>query len=253
MNPIRTVIIDDEPSVAGVHHGFLMAHGAFEVVGIAHTGAQGLELVSALRPELLLLDIHLPDIGGLEVLAALRARLEGRLLDVFAITAARELSTVRGALAGGVIEYLVKPFGSAEFKARLDHYVAHRATILGHHATEEGLDQHSIDLLRAGLPQPTEQGPSTAPDASRAGAAVPTRVAEPPKGLSRATLEAVMVQLRNSNRDYSASEFAAELGLARVSARRYLEFLVADGLARCTPRYGNAGRPENRYTLDPAS
>lgn len=249
MNPIRTVIIDDDRSVAGVHHGFLMAHGAFEVVGIAHTGTEGLELVTSLRPELLLLDIHLPDISGLEVLSLLRGRIEGRLLDVFAITAARELSTVRGALAGGVIEYLVKPFGSAEFRARLDHYVAHRTAVLGHHATEQGLDQHSIDLLRSGLPQATGRGPSTSGESRGDGAPVSKRVAEPPKGLSRATLEAVIGQLRHAELDYSASELAAELGLARVSARRYLEFLVADGEATCTPRYGSAGRPENRYAL----
>lgn len=252
MNPIRTVIIDDDHSVAGVHHGFLMAHGAFEVVGIAHTGARGLELVESLRPELLLLDIHLPDISGIEVLSALRGRLEGRLLDVFAITAARELATVRSALAGGVIEYLVKPFGSAEFRARLDHYVAHRSAVLEHHATEQGLDQQSIDLLRAGLLAPAAGAPAPG-EGSRVAAAAPTRVAEPPKGLSRATLEAVVRELRDSNRDYSASELASALGLARVSARRYLEFLVDDGQASCTPRYGSAGRPENRYSWNPVS
>lgn len=240
MNPIRTVIIDDDHSVAGVHHGFLMAHGAFEVVGIAHTGTQGLELVQSLRPELLLLDIHLPDIGGLEVLSALRVKAEGRLLDVFAITAARELATVRGALAGGVIEYLVKPFGSAEFRSRLDHYVANRSTAR-EHPTDRGLDQHSIDRLRSAV----HRDPSALP--SGTGKASMARVTEPPKGLARATLEAVLGQLAVGARDYSASELAAELGLARVSARRYLEFLVADGRATCTPRYGSAGRPENRY------
>lgn len=251
MKPIRTVIIDDDPSVAGVHHGFLMAHGAFEVVGIAHTGAQGLELVESQHPDLLLLDIHLPDISGLEVLSALRGRLEGRLLDVFAITAARELATVRSALAGGVIEYLVKPFGSAEFRARLDHYVAHRSAVLEHHATEHGLDQQSIDLLRASLTSPATGAPAAGEPARTA--AAPTRMAEPPKGLSRATLEAVVSVLRDSDRDYSASELASALGLARVSARRYLEFLVDDGRAGCTPRYGSAGRPENRYSWNPVA
>lgn len=242
MSPIRTVIIDDDPAVAGVHQGFLMAHGAFEVVGIAHTGTRGLSMIEELRPDLLLLDIHLPDISGLEVLARARGRAAGELLDVFAITAARELATVRSALAGGVIEYLVKPFGSAEFRARLDHYVARRSALLRLHAAESGLDQQSIDGLRA-ADSSTANVPSAVPPARS-----PLPAAEPPKGLSRATLLAVENQLRVPGVEYSASELAAELGLARVSARRYLEYLVSTSQARVAPRYGNAGRPENRYS-----
>lgn len=249
MSPIRTVIIDDDPAVAGVHHGFLMAHGAFEVVGTAHTGEQGLEMISTLRPDLLLLDIHLPDLSGLEVLARVRSGPDGDRLDVFAITAARELATVRGALAGGVIEYLVKPFGSAEFRARLDHYVANRSTLVKLRASEQGLDQRSIDKLRSPAPQEpanpsgAQRPPTRAPQKSEAPL--------PPKGLSRTTLNTVTERLQVPGADYSAAELAAELGLARVSARRYLEYLVTVSRAKMTPRYGSAGRPENRYVWNP--
>ena len=245
MTPIRTVVIDDDPAVAGVHHGFLMAHGAFEVVGTAHTGGAGLEMVRALRPDLLLLDIHLPDLSGLEVLARARADAGGEQLDVFAITAARELSTVRGALAGGVIEYLVKPFGSAEFRSRLDNYVANRSARLSLGGPGRGLDQQSIDRLRSTVPQ-AGPAPQSARSPAASQAARPSPV-QPPKGLSRTTLDAVTELLRTPGADYSAAELAAELGLARVSARRYLEFLVSVSQATLTPRYGNAGRPENRY------
>ena len=245
MSPIRTVIIDDDPAVAGVHHGFLMAHGAFEVVGTAHTGLQGLEMISSLRPDLLLLDIHLPDVSGLEVLARVRAGSNGDRVDVFAITAARELATVRGALAGGVIEYLVKPFGSAEFRARLDHYVANRSVQLELRASEQGLDQLSIDRLRSPA---LHESPDTPGDrqATRRRIAPPA-APHPPKGLSRTTLNTVTERLRVPGADYSAAELATELGLARVSARRYLEYLVSISRARMMPRYGSAGRPENRY------
>lgn len=250
MSPIRTVIIDDDPAVAGIHHGFLMAHGAFDVVGTAHTGRQGLQLIRDLRPDLLLLDIHLPDLSGLEVLAQVRAGHDGELLDVFAITAARELATVRGALAGGVIEYLVKPFGSAEFRSRLDHYVAHRAALLELRDSEHGLDQQGIDTLRSAVVRPAHAKPVEQRSAARP-PAEPPAAGQPPKGLSRTTLDAVVARLQVPGTGYSAAELATELGLARVSARRYLEYLVSVSRATVTPRYGNAGRPENRYAWNP--
>ena len=250
MSPIRTVIIDDDIAVAGVHHGFLMAHGAFEVIGTAHTGASGLDMVKKLRPDLLLLDIHLPDLSGLEVLTQLRAETQGAHLDVFAITAARELATVRGALAGGVIEYLVKPFGSAEFRARLDRYVANRSALLTLDTAETGLDQQSIDQLRSSV-LPTAVSRTAA--VTRSSGSQVAEANHPPKGLSKTTLDAVIELLRVPGTEYSAAELAAELGLARVSARRYLEYLVTLSKATLTPKYGSAGRPENRYSWNPGT
>ena len=69
-----------------------------------------------------------------------------------------------------------------------------------------------------------------------------------PKGLSARTLDLVAHALRSAGgRDLSAAEVARECGLARVSARRYLEHLEHAGLAVVHPRYGSAGRPENGY------
>jgi two-component system CitB family response regulator len=69
-----------------------------------------------------------------------------------------------------------------------------------------------------------------------------------PKGLSPRTLELVASTLRGSaESDMSAGEVAERCGLARVSARRYLEHLERVGLAIVRPRYGNTGRPENGY------
>lgn len=229
---IRVLIIDDDPAVAGLHEGFLMAHGGFEVVGTAHTGEDGLAQLRELRPDLVLLDIHLPGISGIEVLRRLRGA-DTPAVDVFAITASRELETVRAALAGGVVQYLVKPFTAREFRGRLDEYAAHRSDLAAHLATERDLDQAAIDRLRArSIPA---RPASSAPAASL------------PKGLSAATLAAVVADLRDLGADTSAAELAARVGMARVSARRYLEHLVATGHARLAPRYGTAGRPENRY------
>jgi response regulator of citrate/malate metabolism len=231
---IPTLVVDDDHEVAGIHTGFLLAHGAFDVVGAAHTGARALELADELHPRLVLLDIHLPDMTGIDVLRALRNR-PGEPLDVIAITAARELDTVRAAVAGGVLHYLVKPFSAAVLNQRLDHYVAYRRELEAHGGDgTDALDQGRIDqLLRtAGADGGTRPGTAT----------IVT-----PKGLSAPTLDAVMLDVRSHGGGTSASEVAERLGMARVSARRYLEFLVSRGQARIVPQYGSAGRPEKFY------
>lgn len=246
MSGIRTLIIDDDVAVAGIHHGFLLARGGFDVVGTAHTGQQGMDLAAELLPELVLLDIHLPDMSGLEVLQGLRNR-PRQPVDVLVITASRELETVRSAMAGGVLHYLVKPFTSQALNERLDGYVALRDELAAG-ASAGPLDQERIDRIVAPrrAAAPAEEGPDASEPGSAAGH-LAGPAARLPKGLSRPTLDAVVEALQSSPGDVSAAGMALRLGLSRVSARRYLEYLVVSGLARLTPRYGAAGRPENRY------
>ena len=71
-----------------------------------------------------------------------------------------------------------------------------------------------------------------------------------PKGISPETLELVRQALDAAGADgLSATECSERTGLARVSARRYLEQLVAGQEADVRQRYGTAGRPERRFTL----
>lgn len=235
MNLIRTLVVDDDQEIAGVHSGFLLAHGGFDVVGVANSGGEALAKVREFKPELMLLDIHLPDMSGIEVLRATR-NIPGEPVDIIAITAARELETVRAAMAGGVLHYLVKPFNSKVLMQRLDDYVRHRASIMEHGSVAAGpLDQERIDRLLAATPPRAASAPA------------PVITGSLPKGLSQPTLESVIGALRTAGSGSSASEVAAQLGLARVSARRYLEYLVTKGSARIVPKYGAAGRPEKFY------
>ena len=96
---IRVVVVDDDFMVAKIHAGFVARVPDFTVAGVAHSGTDALRMVDDLRPDLVLLDIHLPDVSGIEVLRRLR---EGRPdVDVLVISAAKEVDTVRTALRGG--------------------------------------------------------------------------------------------------------------------------------------------------------
>lgn len=223
----RVVIVDDDVAVATLHRAFVEAHGGFTVAAVAHDGATALEQFREAAPDLVLLDIHLPDMTGIDVLRRLREVGETPV-DVIAITAARELETVRAAMSGGVLHYLVKPFTAAELHARLDDYLHHRAAVERTAARQTSLDQVEVDRLL---------------DARRR----PRAADKPlPKGLAQPTMDAVRSALQSRPDSASAAEIGEAVGMSRVSARRYLEHLVAQGLAEVAPRYG-AGRPENRY------
>lgn len=227
--PVRVLVVDDDFAVASLHRAYVEAMAGFTVVAEAHSARQALRAVEELRPDLVLLDIHLPDLSGVEVLHRLRARPGGRDLDVIAITAAREVDTVRSAMAGGVADYLIKPFTLQVFRERLEVYAAQRTELRRRSAAKGTVrDQNDVDRI---LSLPRHVG--TAP--------------ELPKGLSRHTLSLVAAALRDSGHDLSAGEAAQRCGLSRVSCRRYLEQLTAMGLAEVRPRYGGTGRPENGY------
>jgi response regulator of citrate/malate metabolism len=232
---LRVLVVDDDFSVAALHRAYLESMPGFAVVAEAHSARQALRAVEELRPDLVLLDIHLPDMSGLDVLQRLRARPGGQDPDVIAITAAREVEVVRAAMAGGVAHYLIKPFTLQVFRERMEGYAAQRRELVRRSAERGQVrDQKEVDRLLSS-PRPV----TTADDL--------------PKGLSRHTLALVAGVLREADGDLLAGETAERCGLSRVSARRYLEQLSAMGLAEVRPRYGGAGRPENGYLWGEAS
>src|SRR5687768_7717959 len=153
---IGVLIVDDDFMVAKVHAGFVAALDGFEVLGTAATGAQALEEIERLRPDLVLLDVYLPDMTGLEVLRRLRAA--GSQVDVVVISAARDVESIRSALHGGVLHYLVKPFDRATFEARLRDYAALRDD-LGELGEARQADVERVFGLSRGTSEPAAPTP----------------------------------------------------------------------------------------------
>jgi two-component system CitB family response regulator len=221
---IRTLVVDDDYRVADLHCAYVERLHGFEVVGRAHTGASALESVDQLRPDLVLLDIYLPDISGLEVLQRLRE--DGSPpVDVIAITAAREVDSLRAAMRGGVVHYLIKPFLFPTFEEKLLSYSAahQRMTRIG--TAEQGDVDRIFSTLRSASNESL------------------------PKGLSDSTLDLIIQVLGRSRSGLAAAEVAEEAGVSRVTARRYLDHLCQLGRAELAMRYGGPGRPEHRYQL----
>ena len=96
---IEVLVVDDDFMVARIHTGFVERTPGFRVTGVAHTGADALAEAERLQPDLVLLDVYLPDVSGLDLLGALREAAPE--VDVLVMSAAREADTVRRALRGG--------------------------------------------------------------------------------------------------------------------------------------------------------
>lgn len=232
MSDIRVLVVEDEPIAQAAHAAYIGRLDGFALVGSAPDGQSALRLLTEFAAagtpvELVLLDMNLPDLHGLDI--ARRMRSAGLYADIIAITAVRELTIVRSAVATGVVQYLIKPFTFATFADKLASYRLFREQLAssGAGAAGAGASQSEVDQAFASLRAPSE---------------LPL-----PKGLAVSTLESVQDFIRGQAGAVSASEVMAALGMSRVTARRYLEYLADAGTVSRAARYGTPGRPENEY------
>lgn len=227
---IRTLIVDDDFRVAAIHAAYVGKIEGFEVIAQAHSAAEAVSAVDNLRPDLMLLDLYLPDEHGLKLVGRLR---DGHPpVDVIVITAAKDADSVRAAMQGGALHYLLKPFSFPVLRDKLLSYAQMRAR-LG--ALREA-DQRNVDRVFGAL---------RAPDQLSAA-----------KGRSVHTLEAVEQLLSEmaaepSAGGLSAAEVAERTGMSRATAQRYLTHLHDLGRVTVRLRYGVSGRPEHGYLWTP--
>jgi response regulator of citrate/malate metabolism len=219
----QVLVVDDDRLVADIHRGYVAQIPHFHVAATAYSGQEVLRAVASMTIDLIMLDIYLPDLSGLDVLRALHARAAPpRLPHTIAVTAARDVETIRGALALGVVDYLVKPFEPKDLRVRLERFAGYRARLDG----AQPAGQRDVDRILASL----------RPAASAL-----------PKGLATMTADLVSGILMASDSPMTAGEVADEAGLSRVSARRYLEYFAGAGQVEQRGRYGGVGRPELIY------
>lgn len=226
---ISVVIAEDDPQIAEIQQRFLSRIDGFEFVGVAHGLEEANDLVEVLKPDLLLLDIQFPTGTGLELLRDLRAK--NSKTDVILITAAKEVSTLKEALRGGVFDYILKPLVFNRLQESLVNYQHHLAKL----RKLELLDQTDVDDLL--------------PREGRTEESLPLSQTRLPKGVDDITLEKVRSVCGQMTEALNADEMGAEIGASRTTARRYLEYLVSTRELEAQVSYGSVGRPERRYIL----
>lgn len=219
---ISVLVVEDDPLAGQAHEDYVRRVAGFSVAGTVGTGQEALRFVEHHPVDLVLLDVRLPDMDGLRVARSLRTTGSGA--DVIAVTSARDLKVVRAAVSSGVVQYLLKPFTFATMREKLEHYERFRAR-LGHNREANG--QAEIDRAFATLRDNGQHGL--------------------PKGMGEETLTAVIAVVRAHPKGIAAGDVGREAGVARVTARRYLEYLLDEGMVARCPHYGGVGRPELTY------
>ncbi len=157
----RVLVVDDEPNIVNLVRMSLRFHG-FDVVTAA-SGGEALRAVAATRPDLIVLDVMLPDTDGFEVCRRLRARPDTDVPVIFLTARHGPADKVTGLTYGGD-DYVTKPFSVDELVARVRAVLrrAHRGAPGPAHVLTIGdvvLDEDTHAVTRAGVPldlSPTE-------------------------------------------------------------------------------------------------
>ena len=222
MDLIDVVIVEDDPMVIEINRSFVNAVPGFRVSGVAKTGGEALAVIKELAPALALLDVYLPDTNGVLVLQEIRK--QGLPTDVILVTAAHDAETIQNSFRYGAVDYIIKPFKFNRLQAALENYARLRKRLSKKtHFQQEDLDGLPLNRRSAGSPD------------------------DLPKGLNNLTLRQILLYLLKQKQFLSAEEIAAELGLARVTARRYLEYLCLQKKVELELQYGSVGRPVKKY------
>jgi two-component system response regulator DctR len=213
------LVVEDDPYIAALHKRLIDASPGFSTTGIAPNGEEALAAVVKTEPDLVVLDLSMPGSDGVSFLRTLRG--QGYSTEVIVVTAARDARVVREVMHLGVVDYLVKPFAPERLQQSLAGFLVRERTL-----RRARLTQDEVDRIQA-------TGPS--------------RMPRLPKGLKRSTLAAVRRALDGHERPLSAVEVGEVVGIARVTARRYLEYLEVIGAVEVERECNGPGRPRNRY------
>ena len=120
----RAVVVEDNHVARTLLRGLLRKHG-FDVEGEATGAAQAREVAARLKPDLVCLDIVLPDGDGIDVLQLLKADLPG--IRVLMVSGAADVERVKEALSQGADGFVVKPYSEGKLAAALDRLFAPKA------------------------------------------------------------------------------------------------------------------------------
>ena len=206
--------------VAKITKDFTAKIKGFHVIGDVRTGKEAWKDIKKNPPDLLILDVYMPDVDGLELLQ--KIRMNNMKTDVIMVTAAKECGIVEQCLRLGVIDYILKPFTYERFEKSLVLYYDRRLNRIFPQFSQETLDR----LLFPG-------NGSNEPDL--------------PKGLQRLTMNHIIAHFKENPVFQAVDEIAQATGLSSATVQRYMKYLISHDIVEMQLTYGAKGRPEQKY------
>ncbi|RFU63649.1 response regulator [Peribacillus saganii] len=229
-NLINVLLIEDDPMVQEVNRQFIERLENFRIIATASNGEDGINKIKTLSPDLVILDVFMPLKDGITTLYEIRK--EQLDVDVIVVSAANDQQTIRKMIQYGAFDYIIKPFKFERLKQILEKYYLFRTKI----SLDKLMSQNQLDQVRF--------------QAGNSAVFIEKGVQETlPKGLNEATLKQIFDFLTKQVHALSAEEVADGVGIARVTARRYLDYLRETGAVELDMQYGGIGRPVNKYIL----
>lgn len=117
LRPINVLIADDSPTACAALKALLAETPDIKVVGVANNGVEAVTLAKRLRPDLVTMDVRMPQLDGLEATAAIMASAPTRILVVCAVAEESQQDLSFRAMAAGALEVVAKPPASADLRA----------------------------------------------------------------------------------------------------------------------------------------
>lgn len=220
---IEVMIVEDDPMVREINSKFLRRVEGFELYKAVSNLEEAKKLIIAQKPDLILLDVYLPKENGIDFLKWIRA--QEMDIDIILITADKSIERIQEAFRHGVVDYLIKPFSFERFKEALLQFKSRYYSF----KKSDTFEQKDLDKLIA--------GPGTS-----------TTEEDFEKGLNKFTYKTIWDEIdKNNNEDFTAEELAERLGIARITVRRYLEYMEREQKVDKLVEYGKVGRPQHKY------
>ena len=229
----RTVIIEDDPVITQFNRQYVEKDSRFTVVQTFSAAHPALFWLRNNLVDLIILDMYMPQMSGLELLRILRA--EGVNADVIMVTSADDAATIESFIRLGVTDYLIKPFGYERFQLALKNFCDHWDTIHQDPNHPHKFTQNQLDNVLLHL---TASSPPPAPGGM-------------PKGLQSQTLTLLQDYLKENPQGHTCDDIASHVGLSVVTVRRYMNYLAEQHLVDSDMDYNTGGRPCIVYKLKP--
>jgi len=226
---IKTIIVEDDPMVREINEKFLKKVDGFTLYDSINSIEKAKDVILSGKPDLILLDVFFPQGKGIDLLKWIR--LKNIKCDAILITADRNTETVEEAFRYGAVDYLVKPFMFSRFKEALIQFKSRKNNF----ENIENMEQDTIDKYTIKENKHIIEYDENIGDI---------------KGFNQYTYEKVAVGISDmKDKPFTSEQIAKNIGVSRITARRYLDYLEKEKKLVVEMEYGKVGRPKNKYRI----
>lgn len=219
------LIVEDDPMVLSINKRYVENISDFNVKAEAKTNKEALLLTTKHHFDLLLIDIHLTNSSGLELIKTLRKReFDG---DFIIITAEGREETIQLCAKYGAVDYILKPFQFDRFQQSLMRFKQQKEWL----SNQQVINQEDIDKYYGNIGVSEQNNESLFLD----------------KGITKQTLQLMLSVIDDFTSEFTVEQLTEETKLSHVSVRKYVRYLEEHDVLKSEQKYGTIGRPVTYY------